>query len=126
MSLQKLPTQRGQKPAQTKRRSLLCGLLFVLLVGLVGPGLAQGGWWWEKHFEGDYYSPLHYWLPGAYRWRAYHRPAEFAPLPQAPATERRAEPIPAPGEMKTPLPMPPANGTGEPIGPPGQKLNPGN
>jgi hypothetical protein len=75
-------------------RNLCRSAVLVFLVGLFGAGSLQAGpWWWEKHFDGEYYSPLHYWLPGAYRVRAYCHPVPFEPLADAPPR------MPPPAEM---------------------------
>ena len=59
----------------------LATFLLVTVIGpgvaLAGPILGSDGWWWEKHFEGDGYSCLHYWTPSLYRWHAYCRPVKF-------------------------------------------------
>lgn len=108
-------------------RKTCCLVASGLFMSLFGQGTVQGGPlldkihypWWDKHFEGSTYSPLHYWLPGIYRCHAYHHPRAFEAIQDAPP----AAPVPDARGLPTPQPVP--NGV-EPIGPPGRPVNPGN
>jgi hypothetical protein len=104
---------------------------------LLAPGVALGGWLDDHFDDANGYSRLHYWLPGIYRFRAYHRPVVFdtpaAPYPPTPVGAQaypfRDLPMPIPTEIPgrdAPPPIvPPANGQVAPIAPPVRPIDPG-
>jgi len=51
--------------------------LSALTILLSLPGGASAGWLLGRHVDSGSYSPLHYWLPSLYTFRAYHRQGNF-------------------------------------------------
>lgn len=51
--------------------------LSALTILLSLPGGASAGWLLGRHVNSGSYSPLHYWLPSLYTFRAYHREGNF-------------------------------------------------
>jgi len=51
--------------------------LSALTILLSLPGGASAGWLLGQHVDSGSYSPLHYWLPSLYTFRAYHRQGNF-------------------------------------------------
>src|SRR5438105_1711868 len=47
------------------------------LITLSLPAEASAGWLRGGHVDSGSYSPLHYWTPRLYTYRAYHRPVNY-------------------------------------------------
>src|SRR5947208_199371 len=59
--------------SRSARLSIALGALITLSL----PAEASAGWLLGRSAGGSSYSPLHYWAPRLYTYRAYHRPVNY-------------------------------------------------
>jgi hypothetical protein len=72
-------------------RFWLCLGAFAILLSL--PDGASAGWLLGRGAGGSSYSPLHYWIPSLYTYRAYHHPVNYMDVAEYDLGEADAVPV---------------------------------